>query len=222
MQKKKYGRVLAQPRILVNDNEEGVISTTKTTYIARRSTTSQGETTPVVSENVTFDEFQSGIDLTIKPTISEGDLLRLEITLHRSSQPSPASSTENTPPPDKTENNIETIVTVPNNSTIILGGINQLDQNRGGNKIPILGDLPLIGGLFRSIDNTNKQTKLYIFVKANIMRSSDTKPGLPALEKLSARKRKAFEKEESDWQKYQDWPGIKPKPVEPLKVLDVE
>lgn len=223
MQKKSYGRVLAQPRILVNDNEEGVIKTERTTYIARKSTTTQGTgDSPVVSENVNFDEFVSGIDLTIKPTISEGDLLRLEITLNRSDQGSAATLSENQPPPDKTENQIETVVTVPNDSTIILGGINQLDQKKGGNKVPILGDIPLIGGLFRSINNVDNQTKLYIFVKANIMRSSEDVPGLPELEQLSQRKREAFEEEEADWQKYEDWPGIKPDPVDPVKVLDVE
>ena len=222
MQTKDYGRVLAQPRILVNDNEEGVITTKNTTYIARRSTTTQGETTPVVSENVTFDEFESGIDLTIKPTISEGDLLRLEINLKRSSQGSAATLSENQPPPDKTENEISTIVTVPNDSTIILGGINQLDQKKGGNKVPLLGDLPLIGGLFRSIGNVDNQAKLYIFVKANIMRSDDNGTRLPELESLSDRKRKAFEKEEKDWQQYEDWPGVKSQPVDPVRVLDVE
>ena len=61
----------------------------------------------------------------------------------------------------------------------------QVDQGKKGGKVPILGDLPLIGGLFRSINNSDVQTKLYIFVKANILRPKGFKEGLPDLERIS-------------------------------------
>ena len=46
--------------------------------------------------------------------------------------------------------------------------------------------------------------------------------GMKDLEDLSERNRKAFEKHELEFQTYQDWPGIKPKPVDPSKVLDAQ
>jgi type II secretory pathway component GspD/PulD (secretin) len=61
-------------------------------------------------------------------------------------------------------------VTVPDGSTIILGGMVKLNQNKGGSKVPILGDIPLVGGLFRSIATRTIQSKLYVFVKAEIIR----------------------------------------------------
>lgn len=222
MQKKGYGRVLAQPRLLVNDNEEGMIDTKRTTYVARKSTNHFGDKNDDVETSYTFDPFESGIDLSITPHISEGQLLRLEISMGRSDQESASEIGENEPPPDKTENNIETIVTVPDNSTIILGGIIQLNQSKGGSKVPLLGDLPLIGGLFRSIDNSGTGSKLYIFVKANILRPSDGGDSLPQLKEISERKRKAFEKAEEDFQQYQDWPGLDAEPMDPLKVLEAE
>jgi general secretion pathway protein D len=98
----------------------------------------------------------------------------------------------------------------------------KLNQSKGGSKIPLLGDIPLVGGLFRSTSNSTDDSKLYIFVKANILRPEGVLPGLPELERISERSRAAFEKKEEEFQKHQDWPGIKPQPVDPEKVLDAE
>ena len=221
MQKKGYGRVLAKPKILVNDNELGHIDATTTIYVSRSSSavTTSGEST--LSTSFTFDEFPSGIELDITPHISKGNLLRLEISMTRSSQGTPTGG-ENVPPPPKIENNIETTVTVPDKSTIILGGIIQLDQQKQTWKVPLLGDIPIVGGLFRKIGNSSNDTRLYIFVKGEVLRPDETLAGLPDLEQISERNKIAFEELEEKFQNYQDWPGIKPKPVEPFKVLDAQ
>lgn len=221
MQTKGYGRVLAQPRILVNDNQTGTIDTTNTTYVARTSETVRDTGDTNISTSTSFDSFSSGINLMITPQISEGDLLRLEIVLNRSSQGSAQGAT-NTPPPDKRESNIDTVVTVPDKSTIILGGILQLDQTKDGGKVPLFGDIPILGGLFRNTNNSDIESKLYIFVKANILRPNDTEEGLPGLERISEQKRVAFEEFEQQFQDYQNWPDGKPEPMDPLKVLGSE
>jgi len=221
MQKKGYGRVLAKPKILVNDNELGHIDATNTIYVSRSSSSATTSGEAVVSSSYTFDEFPSGINLDITPHISKGELLRLEITMTRSSQGTP-SGTANVPPPPKIENNIETTVTVPDKGTIILGGIIQLDQQKQTWKVPLLGDIPLVGGLFRKIGNSSNDTRLYIFVKGEILRPDETFAGLPDLQQISDRNKIAFEEFEKKFQNYQDWPGIKPKQVEPFKVLDAQ
>jgi general secretion pathway protein D len=221
MQKKGYGRVLAKPKILVNDNELGHIDATNTIYVSRSSSSATTTGEAVVSSSYTFDEFPSGIQLDITPHISKGELLRLEITMSRSSQGTPSGG-ENVPPPPKIENNIETTVTVPDKSTIILGGIIQLDQQKQAWKVPLLGDIPIVGGLFRKIGNSSNDTRLYVFVKGEILRPDETFAGLPDLEEISNRHKIAFEEFEKKFQDYHDWPGIKPKPVEPFKVLDAQ
>ena len=123
---------------------------------------------------------------------------------------------------DSTESKINTVVTVPNARTIILGGLLKLNQSKGGTKVPLLGDIPLLGGLFRSTSNSARDSKLYVFVKANILRPDETTPGLPELERISESNRQAFEKSEQQFQQMEDWPGIKPTPVDPLKVLETE
>jgi len=220
MQTKGYGRVLAKPKILVNDNEEGIIKTENILYAMRSSQTGAAES-GFVSKTYSVESYPSGIELNIKPHISEGDLLRLEIEMKRSSQPPPAGAIgEEDPPPNKTENTINTIVTVPDDSTIILGGILTLHQTKENWKVPLLGDIPIVGGAFRKIDNSSRQSKLYIFVKAHILRPSNNQPGLPDLERISEKNKIAFEKHEEEFQKYHDWPGAKPKSMDPLKVLD--
>jgi len=224
MQNNGYGRVLAKPKILVNDNERGHIDTTNTIYVSRSSSSATTTGEAVISSSYTFDEFPSGIQLDITPHISKGNLLRLEINMTRSDQAAPTSTedSENKPPPPKKENKIETTVTVPDKSTIILGGILTLNQTKDTWKVPIIGDIPIVGGLFRSIDNRSDDTRLYIFVKAEILRPEETVAGLPDLEQISERNKIAFEEFEERFQNFQEWPGIKPKPVEPYKVLEAQ
>jgi len=222
MQTKDYGRILAKPKILVNDNEPGSIKTTDTIYVKRVSQQLQPLNTGTqmgsgyYNQAETFDPYDAGISLEITPHISEGDLLRLEVILSRSD----FRTVTGEKPPDTTASDITTVVTVPDGSTIILGGMLKLNQSKGGSKVPILGDIPLVGGLFRTIDNSDTQQKLYVFVKAEILRPSETLAGLPDLSRISARDRIAFEEFERQFQQHEDWPGIKPKPMDPLKVLD--
>jgi len=214
---KGYGRVLAQPKILVNDNEEGTIETTNKTYVSEKTQsfpgTSTTSDTPVVTE--TWKDYSAKIKLAITPQISEGELLRLEIEMTREDfgkQPEGA-------PPDMTTSNVKTVVTVPDGSTIILGGLNKLNQAKGGGKTPLLGDIPVAGGLFRKVDNSNKESRLYVFVKANISRP-DARSSLNQLKQISKKNQIEFERHEEKFQKHQSFPGIDDRIIEPAKILE--
>ena len=222
MHKKNYGRVLAKPKILVADNQEGIISTTDTTYIRTEGTTvGAGAQTPGFAQStVTYDPYEAGIEMTIMPHISEGDLLQLEITLTRSDFIQDSAGSDQGPP-NTSSSDITTVVTVPDKSTIILGGMVKLNQSKGSTKVPLLGDLPLIGSLFRGVGNSDDQKKLYIFVKAEIIRPTDVlAAGESDLERISKRNREAFEQHEAKFQNFQSWPGLDAKPMAPDRVLD--
>jgi type II secretory pathway component GspD/PulD (secretin) len=226
VQSKSYGRVLARPKLLVNDNEEGTIEAKETTYRKRTESsqvpTTGGETGYVLTQQIVFDAYDAGIALAIKPHISEGDLLKLEITLTRSDFRETAASlaTTDPTPPDRITSDVTTIITVPDKSTIILGGLERLTQSKGGSKVPLLGDVPIVGGLFRSVANSDDQSRLYVFVKAHIIRPEEKLTGRSDIEVVSAKNRATFEKYEKQMQEYEDWPGIKPQPMDPLKVLE--
>ncbi|OHB80221.1 MAG: hypothetical protein A2Z25_08475 [Planctomycetes bacterium RBG_16_55_9] len=222
IQTKDYGRVLAKPKVLVNDNEKGTITTTDTTYVTKTSSIpvssgAAGSQTSLIETALDYEGYDAGITLEITPHISEGQLLRLEITLTRSD----FGTITRERPPDLTSSNIGTVVTVPDGCTIILGGMLKLNQTKGGSKVPILGDLPLVGGAFRSVSNSNVQSKLYVFVRAEIIRPAEALAGTHEdLKRISEQNRTAFEEHEEEFQAYQYWPGIKPKPTDPEKVLD--
>jgi general secretion pathway protein D len=218
MHQKDYGRVLAKPKILVNDNQEGIISTTDITYVTKQTGTVIEGVSNAVQTSIDYADYDAGITLTITPHISESDLLRLDINLERSD----FGTITGEKPPDTTESNITTKVTVPDGSTIILGGMLKLNQSKGGTKVPLLGDIPLLGGLFRSASNSDIQRNLYVFVKAEIIRPVETGFAQADLERISQRNRDAFEESEVEFQKYHDWPGIKPKSMKPPKVLDAQ
>jgi general secretion pathway protein D len=225
----KYGRVLAKPKILVNDNETGLISTENTKYIAKISTTAlSGQTqTNSVQSSVSFDPYTAKIQLEITPQISEGELLRLEIKMERNDFPSDgqtvtlADTTTTTGPPDEKKSSVDTIVTVPDGSTIILGGLTKLDQSKNTNKVPLLGDIPIAGALFRNASKIATDSKLYIFVKANILRP-ESAVGTGQLKEISRRNKVEFEKSELEFQNKQLVPGIEEKPMLPKHVLEQE
>ncbi|MHC4412178.1 MAG: secretin N-terminal domain-containing protein, partial [Planctomycetota bacterium] len=216
VQTKKYGRIMARPKLLVNDNQEGIIQTVDTTYVKLVEQTVHPGDPPITTETVSYPDYSAGITLTIKPHISTGDMLRLEVTLNRSDFTSELGGEI---PPDKTDADVTTVVTVPDRSTIILGGMEKIKHNKGGDKVPILGDLPFIGGAFRKVAKSGSHDKLYIFIKAHILRPGGDL-GLADLKDVSGKNRETFEKLEQEMEEYEAWPGIKPKPMDPLRILE--
>jgi len=208
------GKVVSMPRVLVNDNEEGVIDskrqepTTKTTVPA-------GSDTPIV-EFAGYED--AGTTLKITPHISEGDFLKLEVSLSVNSFVGESSG--NIPPP-KVTNEITTMVTVPDGTTIVLGGLTTENNGTTVNKVPLLGDIPLAGALFRNITHSTTKTVLYAFVKANIVRSSrEGAANFEDLDALSEKHRRRLRRLEKG---YQDLPVIPGVPVQPRQrgsVLD--
>jgi len=231
MQTKGYGRILARPKLLVNDNESGTIKTTEDKAIVSIETKmAAGVQQSVVAPSVKIEKYTAGITLDIQPHISKGDQLRLTITLTRTDfRINPdyslayAGGTISGPtPPDLLTSDVQTVITVPDNKTIILGGLERISQSKGGTKVPLLGDIPLIGGLFRSTANTDSQSRLYVFVKAHILRPGEDVAAITDIEVVSAKNRATFEKYEKEMQDYEDWPGIKPKPMDPVKILEAD
>ena len=223
--KKSYGRILAKPKVLVNDNEQGDIVTTERTYVSSTTNAYPTSTTATTGQTLipvttqTWTPYEAKIELKITPQISEGDLLRLEIVMIREDFENLAAAKKAGSPPDYATSNVNTIVTVPDGSTVILGGLTKLSQTKASNKVPLLGDIPVAGALFRSTSKVDTGNKLYIFVKANILRPEQT-AGLNQLKNISQTNKAEFEKAESEFQKHQDFPGVKPEPIEPEKVLE--
>jgi general secretion pathway protein D len=153
-------KVLSRPYLMTNDNQEATISTLEQTAYQTSTTTGTG----IVNNG--FETVEAGITLTISPTISAGNYLRLRVKIEVSNFGSPPLPGA---PPDITTREVETPVTLPDGHTAILGGLVSNITSDTLNKVPFLGDLPLIGWLFRATNDQLRDRYLYVFITPHII-----------------------------------------------------
>lgn len=123
----------------------------------------------------TFERKEVGIKLNVLPQISEGDVVRLEIAQEVSSIAGAITSLSQDFVTNKRE--IETTVLANDGEIIVLGGLVQDDEQVTVEKVPILGDAPLIGNLFRNKDTSRVKTNLMVFLRPTIIRNgADARP----------------------------------------------
>ncbi len=157
------GRVLASPQLLVDDNEEAeVISVDRRPF----AQVSQGQNTTITSQGGVAE---AGTTFTITPRISDGWYLNLKFALELSTFTG-ESQGEGLQPPSQVNNLRAESVLVPSDMTIVVGGLT-LDTVRDSVvRLPILGDIPLVGHLFRDTRRSGQTTVLYVFITPRIMR----------------------------------------------------
>jgi type II secretory pathway component GspD/PulD (secretin) len=76
-------------------------------------------------------------------------------------------------PPPRQQNNLNSIATIPDGYTVALGGLETNSQTEASSRLPLLGDLPLLGRLFRSNSSVTTHSRFYVFIRASILRSTD-------------------------------------------------
>jgi len=161
-------RVVAEPKLLVDDNEEATIKSLEQRPTATTTSTGGSGSTSLLNGFGGYED--AGPELTVKPQISSGDYLRLKYELKLSSFVGEGSG--NLPPPRLTNEVKSDSVTMPSDSTIILGGLVFDNIRKTVFKVPLLGDLPLLGTLFRDESRSSTRTRLYIFMTPKIMRDN--------------------------------------------------
>jgi general secretion pathway protein D len=187
--------VLSMPHIVTLDNKKAEIR------VLNMEPTSTSSSTAAVSNQIGFGGFEeAGVTLEITPHISAGDYLRLEIS-QRISQFSGNPTVLETGgevtgilPPGKNTNELTTVITVPNNKTVVIGGLTSKKKTKTVSKIPLLGDIPLLGFLFKREAVDVKRTNLYVFITPHILRDPDFRD----YEKLSKERLAELAKTELD------------------------
>lgn len=154
-------RVLSAPRILVDDNAEGEL-----TSVAEVPFTSINASDTVATTS--FAGFaEAGTTITVTPTISEDDHLQLEYTVTLNSFTGPGGT--GVPPPRQT-NEVRSRVTVPDGYTVIVGGLRQKNYSYTMDGIPFLENIPIIREL-SSLQSTSKaESSLFVFLRPVILR----------------------------------------------------
>jgi type II secretory pathway component GspD/PulD (secretin) len=154
-------KLLANPRILVLDNEQALFDIiTEHPYVER--TISGG----IVTETVKFKPI--GIKLVVTPHVTRDGMLRLHILPEFGIKVGTVLVQNNKVPIVDTRK-VDTIALVRDGQTVVLGGMRKKDVSKQINKIPLLGDLPLIGGLFRFEGEDTAVTELIVFITPRIV-----------------------------------------------------
>lgn len=156
-------RVLATPFILADDNETSDITSNTTVFFETTTSTNTGTSTGQ-------GETEAGITLSLTPTISENVVL-INLSMSVSSFGSGSSGSGSVP--DRSDNTINSQVTLADGELFIIGGLVREMDSIAIDKVPILGDLPLIGRLFQSRSSTKTRNNLYIFLNAHILRDDN-------------------------------------------------
>jgi general secretion pathway protein D len=174
--------ILSTPNILTLDNQEAkIIVGQNVPFITGTSQTAGGNV------QATIERKDVGVQLKITPHTTESDLVKLDIYQEISSLGGSVPVGTNQEVPITNKRSAETSVVVRDKETVVIGGLIKDDVAITERKVPFLGDLPILGYLFRYKSRQNTKTDLLIFLSPHIIRDST------ALEKISMDKRRKSE-----------------------------
>jgi general secretion pathway protein D len=161
-------RILSTPQILTTDNEEARITVGENRPFQTRATTD-------VSGG-TFESFEYrdvGKILKITPHVSEGRNVRLKLSLEVTNLDRVATTATSATRPVTQKRTIDTTVLVQDNHTVVIGGLIDDNRNENETKIPGLGDIPLLGWLFKTQSNADQKTNLYVFLTPRVIKNPE-------------------------------------------------
>jgi len=149
--------IVSQPKILTTNGKKALIqSGSEIPY----QTVEDGEV------SIEFKDVVLSLDVT--PRINPGDRIAMELLIKQDSIGQVLANGELS----IDNNELQTTVVVPDGQTIVLGGVFKHETSDSVNKVPLLGDLPIMGALFRNKESTSEKTELLIFITPKLVRNS--------------------------------------------------
>jgi general secretion pathway protein D len=199
--------ILSTPSVLTLDNQEAEIKVAQevpfltgqytTNALGSQTTTTNGSTTTsgITNPFQTIERKDVGLVLKVTPHINEGDSVRLDLHQEVSNLLPPVQGAVDLV---TNKREITTSVLVADNSLLVLGGLidNQLKDN--DQKVPVLGDIPLLGNLFRYRTNSRSKTDLMVFLHPRILRDAATEASVSS-EKYNYMRTEQLEHREEGW-----------------------
>ena len=169
--------ILATPQLIAMDNEKASFEAGEKVPVSQTLTV--GTANNPATQSVNFEDATIKLELT--PRISpQSDKVRLEIKqdIKQVSNSRPQAKDLQNSAVILSKRNIETNVVVPSGDTVVLGGLYQNDESVQINKIPLLGDIPILGWFFKSQSVTMSKINLLIFITPTILRSKEGRQAL--------------------------------------------
>ena len=161
--------ILSTPTLLTLDNEEArIVIGQNVPFVTGQYALTGAATTPTPFQ--TIERHDVGLTLRIKPQISEGGTVRLQIYEEVSSID--PTSVNNAAGLITKKRALESTVLVDNGQIVAIGGLLQDTVSDGEQKVPLLGDIPLLGGLFRYKTREHAKTNLMLFLRPVVLRDA--------------------------------------------------
>lgn len=179
--------VLSAPRLLTSDNEEAEIVVGDNVPIITSRLTDTGSTDGL-AQSVSVERKDVALTLRITPQVTEGNLVRMEVYQEKTDVAESANTVGDTDQvgPTFSTRKLKNTVVVKDKNTVVLGGLISNKVDKSVTKVPVLGDVPLLGRLFRNSKTTEEKTNLLVFIRPHIIRT----PG--QLQKLRRRNQQAL------------------------------
>jgi general secretion pathway protein D len=159
--------ILSEPSVLCTNNKEATIQVGQTQSIltqAQQSTAGQGN----IINNYSREDI--GITLKVKPRLSSNNKVTLEVEAEiEDVLPGSSAAADR---PTTTKRKVVTNAIVNNGETIILGGLMKSSGGKNSTRVPVLGDIPVLGRLFRSDADVESQVNVVIYLTPYIVRKS--------------------------------------------------
>lgn len=160
-------KVSSTPKLVTLNGHEANSAIGETNYYFEQSNT-------LINSGISDNILQSGVwkpteanlSVRIKPYVSKDEFVTLEIYVEKSSFLGRAGETA---PPGKATQKFESIVRVKNNEMILLGGLDELENENSGSGTPLLSRIPIIKWLFSSRNKRKEKSKLHIFIKPTVV-----------------------------------------------------
>ncbi len=164
------GNILSTPNLLTLDNEEAKIIIGKNIPIPTGSFTNTGGAGGAVNPFTTVERKDVGLTLRVRPQISENGTVKMVIYQEVSSISPESLVSKDGPITNKRA--IETSVLVEDGGIVVLGGLMEDTYSGNVDKVPVLGDVPYVGSLFKNETRTRKKTNLMVFLRPIVLRDA--------------------------------------------------
>lgn len=154
LQKESKGEIISTPRVITSNQTKALIE--QGVEIPYLQASSSGAT------NVAFKK--AVLSLEVTPQITPDEHISMDLKVNQDTVGTIYSGV-----PSINTREIQTKVLVQNAQTVVLGGVHEEENHKGGSKVPVLGDVPVLGNLFRTTNNSNTKRELLIFVTPKIV-----------------------------------------------------
>lgn len=164
--------ILSTPNLMTLDNEEASIMVGENVPFPTGSYTNTAGTSGSVNPFTTYERKDVGTLLKIRPQINENGTIKMAVYQENSAVKQGTANAQSGA--TTTKRSIESNVLVEDGAIVVLGGLIADEYSQSQERVPLLGDIPLLGNLFRNTSRERKKTNLMVFLRPTVLRDASS------------------------------------------------